>query len=122
VDQSQKIVARFVGGEILIAMSDGDFIAFAAILQPGEKVLIGIRSDRWYPLTRPNVARHVIAPELGHALGLRHHGDQTTLRCGRPAPCRPDAFQSEAHKVFPLIAEEQTFLLTRYPSTWQPAH
>jgi len=37
----------------------------------------------------PNVARNVIARELGHAIGLGHNSDPTMLMCGRPAPCRP---------------------------------
>jgi predicted Zn-dependent protease len=38
---------------------------------------------RLYPLTLPNVARNVIAHELGHAIGLSHNDDPNYLMCGR---------------------------------------
>jgi Dual-action HEIGH metallo-peptidase len=107
-------------GDIIIAMSDGDFISFAARFQSGEQVkaVVGIRSHAFAPLSLPNVARNVIAHELGHTLGLRHNDDRTMLMCGRPAPCRPDAFQSGVERFFPLSAWEKTVLLTLYPPTW----
>ena len=113
---------KHILGDIIIAMSDGDFISFATRFQSGEQVkaVLGIKSHTFYPLNLPNVARNVIAHELGHAIGLGHNDDRTTLMCGRPAPCRPDAFQSEAEKFFPLTEAEKAALLTRYPRTWQP--
>lgn len=111
---------RKLPGDIIVAMSDGDFISFSTGLRPGEKVLVGIRSDRFVPLSLPNVARNVIAHELGHAIGLGHNDDRTKLMCGRPAPCRPDAFQSAEEKFFPLTQEEKAFLLKLYASTWKP--
>jgi hypothetical protein len=73
-------------GDLIVVLSDGDFISFAARSLSGAKVLVGIRSHQFYPLTLPNVARNVIAHELGHAIGLGHNDDPTTLMCGRPAP------------------------------------
>lgn len=49
---------------------------------------------QYVPLTLANVARNVIAHELGHAIGLGHNNDAAKLMCGRPAPCRPDVFRS----------------------------
>jgi hypothetical protein len=64
--------------------------------------------------------RNVITHELGHAIRLGHNDDCTTLMYGRPAPCRPDAFQSEVAKFFPLTEDDKATLRTRYPRTWKP--
>jgi Dual-action HEIGH metallo-peptidase len=107
-------------GDLLIALSDGDFISFATWVRPGTKVMVGIRSDRRPPLSLPNVGRNVIAHELGHAIGLRHNDDPTTLICGRPAPCRPALFQSDVARFFPLTEADKGLLLRLYPPTWTP--
>ena len=65
------------------------------------------------------MARNVIAHELGHAIGLRHNADATKLMCGRPAPCRPDAFAADTPRYFPLTAEEKARLLAMYPANWR---
>jgi hypothetical protein len=105
-------------GDVTVVLSDGDFISFTAYSSAGSKVLVGIRSDRLLPLTLPNVARNLIAHELGHAIGLGHNDDPTMLMCGRPAPCRPSAFQSQEAKFFPLTENEKSQLLKMYPSNW----
>jgi len=38
------------------------------------------------------------------------------LMCGRPAPCRPDVFQSASAHYFPLTADERALLLRLYPA------
>lgn len=105
-------------GDLIVALSEGEFISFAARSPAGAKVLVGIKSDRRYPLTLPNVPRNVIAHELGHAIGLSHNADPTMLMCGRPAPCRPDAFQSYTKRFFPLTDEEKARLVQMYPTNW----
>jgi hypothetical protein len=109
---------RRVPGDIVVALSDGDFISFCSRSLALRKAVVGIRSARVYPLTLPNVARNVIAHELGHAIGLRHNADATKLMCGRPAPCRPDAFASQTARFFPLASEEKAVLLAMYPANW----
>jgi hypothetical protein len=105
-------------GDLIVVLSEGDFISFAARSPAGGKVLVGIKSYRRYPLTLPNVTRNVIAHELGHAIGLGHNADPTMLMCGRPAPCRPDVFQSDTERFFPLTDEEKARLVRMYPTNW----
>jgi hypothetical protein len=134
IDDLQTLSARVVGrrgptalpvsiqnmpGDLIVVLSEGDFISFAARSLSGAKVVVGIRSHRIYPLTLPNVVRNVIAHELGHAIGLRHNDDPTTLMCGRPAPCRPADFQSQTERFFPLTKAEKERLMTMYPTNWQ---
>jgi|GEM_PF-1301059 len=129
-----------IRGDIIIAMSDGAFISFVAWLeggvqpiistspkqgpqitmQKGSRVLIGIRHGESFPMNLPNVARNLIAHEIGHAIGLGHNNDKTKLMCGRPAPCQPPDFQSNTEYFFPLTEEEKAFLLELYPMTWEP--
>ena len=111
---------RQMPGDIILALSDGDFILFARRLPAGARVVVGIRSDQLPPLKLPNVACNVIAHELGHAIGLGHNDDPTTLMCGRPAPCRPAVFRSDVAKFFPLTEADKALLLRLYAPTWAP--
>jgi hypothetical protein len=111
---------RQLPGELIIALTDSDLISFASGPPSSGKVLVGIRSHRLYPLTLPNVTRNLVAHELGHALGLGHNDDPAMLMCGRPAPCRPDAFHSTAPRWFPLTDNERAMLRLLYPAGWTP--
>ena len=104
---------------IVLALSEGDFISFARRWPSMEKALVAIKTNRTWPLNLPNVARNLIAHEIGHAIGLGHNSDPTMLMCGRPAPCRPDAFASSTARFFPLSSEEKALLLTHYPADWR---
>jgi len=110
--------AKRIIGDIVVALSDGDFISFAARPVPGDKALVAIKDYRLFPLTLPNVARNVIAHEFGHAIGLSHNADPTMLMCGRPASCRPDLFTSEVPKYFPLNEAEKAHLRRMYSPSW----
>src|SRR5262249_52772772 len=107
-------------GEIIVALSNAEFVSFTSPV--GANVVIGIRNGNSLPLSLPNVALNVITHEMGDAIGLGHNNDETTLMCGRPAACRPDAFESDVEHIFPVTDVEAGFLLDLYPPTWTPAN
>jgi len=103
-----------VPGDIILALSTVDLISFGRTWRPGEAGLVGVKRADLFPLSLPNVARNLIAHELGHVLGLRHNSDPAMLMCGRPAPCRPDLFASSTPRFSPLTAEDKAALRARW--------
>jgi hypothetical protein len=107
---------RDLPGDITIVLANSGFVSFTGpSFGENSKRIVAIRGARFPPMSLPNVPRNVIAHELGHAIGLGHNSDPTTLMCGRPALCRPDLFRSDRPRMFPLTEDEKRRLLTIYP-------
>ncbi|PYO16204.1 MAG: hypothetical protein DMD75_01690, partial [Candidatus Rokuibacteriota bacterium] len=79
--------------DLTIMLGDSEFVSFAGPFDSTAKRVVGIRGLNLSPMNLPNVARNVIAHELGHAIGLGHNDDPTKLMCGRPSSCRPNLFR-----------------------------
>jgi hypothetical protein len=114
-------MARSWPGDFYVVLSDGAFVSFSSRWLNLQKALVAIRTPNTAPLMFPNVARNVIAHEIGHAIGIGHNADPTKLMCGRPSSCRPDAFRSNTVRYFPLTDDEKAELLRMYPADWRPS-
>jgi matrixin len=103
-------------GDVIVVLSDdAGFSPFAFPSPTLRKVLVAIPSLRKLP-SWPGYARNVVAHELGHAIGLAHNDDATSLMCGGSARC--DLLPKDG--LAPLTSAEKAKLLEMYPPSWQP--
>jgi hypothetical protein len=108
---------REANGDVIVVLPDyPGFDPFAFPSPTLRKVLVAIPSLSKLPAW-PGYARNIIAHELGHAVGLGHTDDATSLMCGRRTT-RCDVLPKE--EFAPLTSAEKAKLLEMYPPTWQP--
>jgi hypothetical protein len=91
---------RDLPGDITIVLANSAFVSFTSPpFGESSKRIVGVRGTRFPPMSLPNVPRNVIAHELGHAIGLGHNSDPTTLMCGTSGivPARSIPVRSAAH-------------------------
>jgi hypothetical protein len=103
-----------IQGDVIVALSDGPD-SLAERLAPSRRVLVTIRKFRTYDTKPPPPlygAHDTIAHELGHAIGLGHNGDPTSLMC---SPCR----FGDREGFSTLTDDEKRLLLEMYPPGWQ---
>jgi len=74
---------------------------------------VAIGEDRTAMAVNPNIARNIIAHEIGHTLGLRHNRDPTTLMCG---PCRTSGLAADRPEYMRLTGRDRRRLVDRYAS------
>ena len=98
---------------VVLLLSRQDLMSFAWPLprQPGH--FVAIEEDRYAMASNPNIARNIIAHEIGHTLGLSHNADPTSLMCG---PCRTNELPIDQPEYMHLTEADQEQLKTRYPS------
>ena len=100
-------------GDIVVLLSRQDIMSFT---WPMPKVsppryFIVIRKVRGPYRHDAMVTRHVVAHELGHALGLDHNAEPHTLMCG---PCEPLLSESDDTGFLPLTEGDRARLRARY--------
>jgi hypothetical protein len=96
-----------IHGDIIVLLSTQSIFTFTWPISDPDRYFLAIQTDRVPPLDAPGVSRNVIAHELGHALGLVHNGDETSLMC---SPCRSEALKPDS-PFLPLTPGDRARLI-----------
>lgn len=98
---------------VVLLLSRQDLMSFAWPLPRRYGHFVAIEEDRHAMTRNPNIARNIIAHEIGHTLGLSHNSDPKSLMCG---PCRTNELSVDHPEYMHLTATDQKRLRERYPS------
>lgn len=101
------------GVPAVLLLSRQDLMSFAWPLPRHPGHFVAIEEDRTAMAINPNIARNIIAHEIGHTLGLRHNRDPTTLMCG---PCRTHELAVDRPEYMRLTERDHRRLIERYAS------
>ena len=102
-----------LGVEAVVLLSRQDLMSFAWPVPRRPGHFVAIEEDRTAMAVNPNIARNIIAHEIGHTLGLRHNRDPTTLMCG---PCRTHELAVDRPEYMRLTERDLRRLIERYAS------
>ena len=96
--------------DIVVLLSRQDILSYTWPLPrvSPRRYLVVIRAVRGPYRTDAMVTRHVVAHELGHALGLDHNAEPHTLMCG---PCQPLTAEPDATGFLPLTVGDRARLV-----------
>jgi len=101
-----------IGGDVVVLLSRQDIMSFAWPLPRSTRYFVAIETGPNSAAANQNVARNVIAHELGHTIGLTHNNDPTTLMCG---PCRPSLLKEDEPAFLPLTPLDLERLVKLHP-------
>lgn len=99
-----------LAADVVLLLSRQDILSYTWPLPRVDppRHLVVIRRVRGPDRNDAMVTRHVVAHELGHALGLLHNELADTLMCG---PCQPLAAESDETGFLPLTDAERARLV-----------
>ena len=102
-----------VDADVVLLLSRQDLMSFAWPIPRGRGHFVAIEADRLAMAQNLNIARNIIAHEIGHSLGLVHNRDPTSLMCG---PCRTAGLGRDRPEYMRLTNSDRRRLIDRYAS------